>query len=168
MASVTFKGQPVRVEGELPAVGGPAPDFRLTDSELNPFGKDRVRGKALVLNIFPSIDTAVCATAAREFNRRAAALENTRVLCVSMDLPFALNRFCAAEGLEHVIPLSAFRSPEFGRDFGVRIVDSPMAGLLTRAVVVLDAGDRVRYARRVAEITDEPDYEAALAALRTP
>lgn len=166
MAQVTLKGNPVRIAGDLPAVGDQAPAFTLTAADLSEKGRGDFPGRRLVLNIFPSVDTPTCATSVRRFNQEAAALPETEVLCVSVDLPFAQQRFCGVEGLEHVLPLSAFRHPEFGRDYGVTIEDGPMAGLLARAVVVLDAEGRVLHRELVGEIAQEPDYDAALAALR--
>jgi thiol peroxidase len=166
MATVTFKGSPVRTAGALPAVGRPAPDFELATGDLGRYTLANGRGQWLILNIFPSVDTSVCATSVRRFNQEAAALPNVRVLCVSMDLPFAQGRFCGAEGIRNVTPLSAFRSPAFGRAYGVLIEDSPLAGLLARAVVVVDPAGVVRHAELVPEIASEPDYAAALRAAR--
>ena len=164
MAEITFHGAPVTTVGELPAVGTTAPGFELVGADLSPVTSASLRGQRLVLNIFPSIDTGVCATSVRRFNQRAAALEGTTVLCVSADLPFALGRFCGAEGMDDVVTASAFRA-SFGEDYGVTMTDGPLAGLLSRAVVVIDADGVVRHAEQVPEITDEPDYDAALAAL---
>lgn len=165
MATVTFKGAPVQTWGSLPAVGSKAPACQLTTGELGQFTLAEVRGKWAVLNIFPSIDTGVCAASVRRFNAEAAARPACTVLCISADLPFAQGRFCAAEGLKNVRMLSAFRSPAFGRDYGVLLRDSPLAGLLARAVLVLDAEGVVRHAQLVPEIAQEPDYAAALAVL---
>lgn len=166
MTTVTFQGQPVRLAGALPAVGTEAPDFRAVRGDLSEVRLNDLRGRRIVLNVFPSLDTSVCAASVRRFNKEAAALDNTVVLCVSADLPFAQSRFCAAEGLERVVPVSTFRNASFGQDYGLRICDGPLAGLLSRAVVVLDKEGRVVHAQLVGEITQEPDYEAALAALR--
>lgn len=165
MSQVTFKGTPVQVAGTLPAVGEKAPAFTLTGSDLSDKGLEAFAGQKKVLNIFPSLDTGTCAQSVREFNQRASDLENTAVLCISMDLPFAQARFCGAEGLDQVVTLSAFRHPAFLDDYGVRIADGPLAGLAARTVVVLDADDTVRHVEQVSEIADEPDYEAALKAL---
>ncbi len=164
MARITFKGSPVNTIGELPAKGNAAPDFTLVKQDLSDTSLSDYNGQKLVLNIFPSIDTGVCAASVRAFNEKAASLENTTVLCVSMDLPFALGRFCGAEGIENAVTASAFRS-NFGDHYGVTIADGPLAGLLSRAVVVLDESGSVIYTEQVPEIAQEPEYEAALAAL---
>ncbi|WP_159813425.1 thiol peroxidase [Actinomyces sp. zg328] len=164
MAQITLHGDPITTTGTLPAVGTEAPAFELVGADLAPVTSESLRGKRLVLNIFPSIDTGVCASSVREFNKRAASLGNTTVLCVSADLPFAHARFCGAEGIENVVTASSFRST-FGHDYGVTIADSPMAGLLSRAVVVLDPQGTVLHAEQVPEVAQEPDYEAAIAAL---
>lgn len=165
MSQVTFKGTPVKVAGSLPSIGDKAPAFTLTGSDLSDKGLEAFAGQKKVLNIFPSLDTGTCAQSVREFNRRANELDDTAVLCISMDLPFAQARFCGAEGLDQVVTLSAFRHPEFLDDYGVRLADGPLAGLAARTVVVLDADDTVRHVEQVGEIADEPDYEAALKAL---
>lgn len=162
MAQITLRGTPINTVGDLPAVGSPAPAFSLTGSDLGTVNKDQFSGKPLVLNIFPSIDTPVCANSVRKFNEQASARGLT-VVCVSKDLPFALSRFCGAEGIENVSSASAFRD-SFGEDYGVTIVDGPMAGLLARAVVVVGADGKVAYTELVPEIAQEPDYDAALAA----
>ncbi|HTX97537.1 MAG TPA: thiol peroxidase [Mycobacterium sp.] len=162
MAQITLRGNPINTVGELPAVGSEAPAFDLTGGDLAPVSSEQLRGKALVLNIFPSVDTPVCATSVRTFNERAAASGAT-VVCVSKDLPFAFSRFCGAEGIENVKTASAFRS-SFGEDYGVTISDGPMAGLLARAIVVIDADGKVAYTELVPEIAQEPNYDAALAA----
>lgn len=166
MAKITFKGNPVTTSGELPKVGSSAPDFTLTKTDLSALGKKDLAGKNVVLNIFPSIDTGVCATSVRTFNQKAAALPNTVVVCVSKDLPFAMKRFCGAEGIEKVVPASWFRGPDFGRDYGVVMQDGPLAGLFARAVVVFDASGKVVYTELVPEIAQEPNYDAALKAVR--
>ena len=163
MAQITLRGNPINTVGELPAVGSPAPAFNLTGTDLGAVSNDQFGGKPVVLNIFPSIDTPVCAASVRTFNERAAA-SGASVLCVSNDLPFAQARFCGAEGIENVKTGSAFRD-SFGENYGVSIVDGPMAGLLARAVVVIDADGRVAYTELVPEIAQEPDYDAALAAV---
>ncbi|MGJ0183747.1 thiol peroxidase [Corynebacterium glyciniphilum] len=164
MADTAFQGTPAQTVGDLPAVGEQAPNFTTVSAELKDVNGDSLRGKRVVLNIFPSVDTGVCAASEREFNKRATDLENTAVVSVSKDLPFALARFCAAEGIENVEPTSAFRS-SFGEDFGVTLTDSPLAGLLGRSVVVLDTDGTVLHSQLVPEITTEPDYDAALAVL---
>ncbi|MCQ4139581.1 thiol peroxidase [Chryseobacterium sp. EO14] len=165
MSSITLKGNIVNTIGSLPSVGSTIKDFALVDSGLNVKTLETFEGKKKVFNIFPSIDTPTCASSARKFNEEASALENTVVINVSKDLPFALGRFCAAEGLNNVETLSDFRS-SFGDDYEVTITDSPMKGLLSRAVIVVDENNKVVYTEQVSEIADEPDYEAALAALK--
>ena len=164
MAEITFKGNPVQSVGSLPSVGDSAPDFELVSDKLAPVKLSDYAGHKLVLNIFPSIDTGTCAMSVRTFNEKAAALDGTKVLCVSKDLPFALGRFCGAEGIDNVDVASAFRS-SFGEDYGVTFVDGPLQGLLSRSVVVLDEEGKVVYTEQVAETGNEPDYDAALAAL---
>ena len=165
MASITLKGSTISTVGELPTLGDIAPPFSGVKDDLSECKLSDLSGKKVVLNIFPSIDTGVCATSARRFNQDAGSLDNTVVLCVSADLPFALGRFCGAEGLKDVVPVSVFRNPEFGSGYGVTIADGPLAGLLSRAVVVIDESCKVVYTEQVPEITQEPSYEAALAAL---
>jgi thiol peroxidase len=165
MASVTFKGNPIDVEGSFPAVGQKAAAFRLVAKDLKDASLADYAGKRKVLNIVPSLDTSVCATSTRKFNQRAGSLKNTVVLVISADLPFASSRFCAAEGLENVVTLSTLRGREFLRNYGVEITSGPLAGLAARAVVVLDENDKVIHAQLVPEIAQEPDYEAALAKL---
>jgi thiol peroxidase len=164
MAKITFKGTPISTIGELPAKGGTAPDFTLVKQDLSETVLSDYKGKRLVLNIFPSIDTGVCAMSVRKFNEKAAALKNTAVLCVSMDLPFAQGRFCGAEGIKNVLTASAFRSA-FGDHYGATIAEGPLAGLLSRAVVVINENGKVVYTEQVPEIAQEPNYDAALAAL---
>ena len=164
MATTSLRGNPVHTVGELPAIGDKAPAFTLTGSDLADLSSDSFSGSRVVLNIFPSLDTATCAASVREFNQRAAALENTVVVCASADLPFAMNRFCATEGIENVTTGSAFRS-SFGSDFGVTLTDGPMRGLLARSVVVVDTDGSVLYTQLVPDIGTEPDYDAAAAAL---
>jgi thiol peroxidase len=163
MAQITLRGNQINTVGELPAVGSPAPGFTLTGTDLGEVSSSQFRDKPVLLNIFPSIDTAVCAASVRTFNERAAA-SGVSVLCVSKDLPFAQKRFCGAEGIECVTTASAFRDG-FGEDYGVTIVDGPMAGLLARAIVVIGADGNVVYTELVPEIAQEPDYDSALAAL---
>jgi thiol peroxidase len=164
MAQITLRGNPVNTVGELPAVGSPAPSFALTGTDLGPVTNEQFRGKAVLLNIFPSVDTPTCATSVRTFNEKAAG-SGAAVLCVSKDLPFAQGRFCGAEGIENVTTASAFRDG-FGEDYGITIADGPMAGLFGRAVVVIGADGNVAYTELVPEIADEPNYDAALAALQ--
>ena len=164
MAQITLRGNPINTVGELPSVGSAAPGFTLTGTDLGTVGDDQFRGKPLLLNIFPSIDTPVCAASVRRFNESAASA-GVSVLCVSKDLPFAQKRFCAAEGLDNVINLSTLRGREFLDNYGVAIAEGPLRGLAARAVVVLDEHDKVLHAELVGEIADEPDYAAALKAL---
>lgn len=166
MATITLKGNPIETVGDLPPVGSKIPDFALTATDLSDRSLAEFAGKKLVFNIFPSLDTPVCAASVRKFNTEASALNDTAVLCISADLPFAHSRFCEAEGLDKVTPLSTFRSPRFGEDYGVRITTGPMAGLLSRAVVITDAGGVVRYTELVPEIAQDPDFDAALAVLK--
>ncbi len=165
MAQVTFKGNPVKTAGDLPAVGAKAPAFTLAGKDLSDVGLETFAGKKVVLSLFPSIDTPVCAASVRRFNAEAGALGDTVVLCISADLPFAAGRFCTVEGLDKVVSLSTFRSPAFGKDYGAVITEGPLRGLLSRAIVIVDGTGTVIYAEHVAEITKEPDYEAALLAL---
>ena len=166
MAQVTLKGNPVQVNGELPAVGSKAPAFSLVAGNLSDVTLASFAGKRKVLNIFPSVDTPTCATSVRTFNAQANELANTVVLCISADLPFAQARFCGAEGLENVQNLSTLRGREFIENYGVAIADGPLAGLTARAVVVLDENDNVLHSELVKEIAEEPNYEAALAVLK--
>jgi thiol peroxidase len=166
MAQVTFKGTPTQTNGELPAVGAKAPDFKLTTGELKDVSLAEYKGKKKILNIVPSLDTSVCATSTRKFNEAAGKLPNTVVLVVSADLPFAQKRFCTTEGLANVVPLSLIRGKHFAKDYGVLIQDGPLAGLCARAVVVLDENDKVVYRQLVPEIGQEPEYDKALAAAR--
>jgi thiol peroxidase len=166
MANVTLRGSPIHTNGDLPKVGSKAPDFKLTAGDLGDVSLATYAGKRKVLNISPSLDTSVCATAARKFNEVAGNLGDTVILLVTADLPFASKRFCAAEGLQNVIPLSLMRDKKFAQDYGVLLVDGPMAGLTARSVVVLDASDKVIYTQLVPETVNEPDYEKALAALK--
>ena len=166
MANITLGGTPVETIAELPEVGSKAPDFKLTGVDLKDVYLEDFDGKKLVLNIFPSVDTEVCAQSIRVFNEKASALENTKVLCVSKDLPFAMNRFCGAEGLEDVVSLSDYKSGAFGMDYGVTFTTGPFESLLSRCIVVIDANDNVVYTEQVSEIADEPNYEAALEALK--
>lgn len=166
METTAFKGSPVHTCGHLPHTGSQAPRFTLTRGDLTELRSEELKGRRIVLNIFPSLDTAVCATSVRKFNQLATSLDNTTVVAVSKDLPFAQSRFCTTEGIENLIAASAFRSPDFAREYGVEMVDGPLAGLLARAVVIIDETGRVVYTELVPEITREPDYEAALKALK--
>jgi len=165
MTTITLQGNPIETVGELPMVGSPAPGFTLARTDLADVSLKDFAGRKLVLNIFPSLDTPVCANSVRRFNEVAAEHDDALVLCISADLPFAHGRFCAAEGLEDVESLSVMRSPEFGQDYGVAIASSGLKGLLSRAIVVLDSKGTVRYTEQVSEIAQEPDYDAALKAL---
>lgn len=165
MAQITLEGNPLQTVGDLPAVGSQAPDFRLTATDLSDKTAADFAGQKMVLNIFPSIDTSVCAASVRRFNQEATNFDNTVVLCISADLPFAHQRFCETEGLDKVIPLSVFRS-QFGADYNVTIADGPLAGLLSRALVIVDEKGSVLYTEQVPEITQEPDYQTALKVLQ--
>lgn len=165
MADITFKGNPIHSIGSLPEVGSMIKDFALVNDKLEEKNRADYEGKNKIFNIFPSIDTGICAASARKFNEEAGTLENTVVINVSKDLPFALGRFCAAEGLDHVESLSDFRGT-FGDDYGVTLVDSPMQGLLSRAVIVADETGKVIYTEQIPEIAQEPHYENALNALK--
>ena len=165
MASVTLKGAEMHTNGELPEVGSRAPDFRLTAGDLADKSLADWAGRKKLLNIVPSLDTPTCALSTRKFNERAAAHPDSVILVVSADLPFAQGRFCSAEGLDNVVPLAMMRSRDFAEDYGVLLVDGPLAGVTARAVVVVDGNDRVVYTQLVPEIADEPDYEAAYSAL---
>jgi thiol peroxidase len=165
MATISSRGEIVETSGELPVVGSEAPDFSLRMADLGPVSLADYAGSRLVLNIFPSIDTPTCAKSVRQFNERAGGMPNTRVLNVSADLPFALSRFCGAEGIANVESASVYRSPEFGQDYGVFMAEGRLGGLLARAVVVIDEQGRVMHTELVPEIAQEPDYEAVIAAL---
>lgn len=165
MAKITLQGNEFNTIANLPAVGTTAPAINLTKGDLGDFTCADAKGKRVIFNIFPSLDTATCATSVRRFNKEAAALENTVVLCVSMDLPFAMGRFCSTEGLSNVVTLSGFRSEDFGKNYGVTIVDGPLRGLYARSIVVLNEKGEVIYTELVPETVNEPNYEAALAAL---
>lgn len=166
MAKITLKGNPISTIGSLPALGAKAPDFKLTKGDLSDASLSDFSGKVKILNIVPSLDTGVCAASARAFNKEADQLGGAVILTISRDLPFAQKRFCEAEGIEAVVPLSELRNRDFGKAYGVEIVDGPMAGLLSRAVVVLDAENKVVYTQQVPEIAQEPDYRGALDAAR--
>ena len=165
METIYLKGTPCHTYGSLPEVGSQAPCFHLTGADLSTVQCNDFKDKTVVLNIFPSLDTEVCARSVRRFNEEASKLKDTVVICVSMDLPFAMGRFCTTEGITDVIPASAFRSPLFGQKFGVQICDGPLAGLLARAVIIIDRDRNIAYREMVEEITNEPDYDAALRVL---
>jgi len=166
MATVTLKGNPINTSGDLPSIGSQAPDFVLTKTDLSDVSLNDYSGKKIILNIFPSVDTDVCATSVRRFNVEASKLDNTAVLCISADLPFAHSRFCGAEGIENVDSVSELRNKDFGTAYGTRIIDGPLAGLNARAIVVLDETGKVTYTQLVPEIVEEPDYEKAIEALK--
>jgi thiol peroxidase len=166
MAETKMQGKPVKIIGEFIQVGSVAPDFELVKTDLSSFSLKELNGKNVVLNIFPSLDTSVCASSVRKFNQLAAGLPDTVVLAISKDLPFAHSRFCTAEGITNVIPLSDFRYSNFDQDYGLRMMDGPLAGLLARAVVVIGKDGKVKYTELVPEITQEPTYEKALEAVK--
>lgn len=165
MANITLRGNPIHTVGNLPEVGSQAPDFKLTKTDLSDVTLADFAGKRILLNISPSLDTSICATSVRKFNEAAAKLDNTVVLYASLDLPFAHNRFCTTEGIENVVSLSELHDRSFGESYGVRIVDGPMAGLYSRAVVIIDKTGKVIYTEQVPEIVQDPNYEAALKVL---
>ena len=165
MATITLGGNPIQTSGDLPKVGTKAPDFALVKNDLSTVTLADFAGSRLVLNIFPSIDTGTCATSVRKFNESASQLQNTKVLCISRDLPFAQKRFCGAEGIENAMSLSDFKTGRFGKDYGLEMVDGALNGLHSRVVIVLNESGIVLYAEQVAEIADEPNYENALAVL---
>jgi thioredoxin-dependent peroxiredoxin len=165
MATVTLGGNAINTSGNLPQVGSVAPDFKMVKNDLSIASLSDYKGQKIVLNVFPSIDTATCATSVRKFNETASKLNNTKVLCISRDLPFAQKRFCGAEGLENVENLSDFKDGSFGKIYGLEIVDSAFAGLHSRVVVVIDENGVVKYTEQVSEIANEPNYEAAINAL---
>lgn len=165
MATITLGGNPIHTSGELPIISTKAPDFKLVKTDLDTVSLGDFAGTRIVLNIFPSIDTPTCAASTRKFNEKASGLSNTTVLCIARDLPFAMKRFCGAEGLDNVIPLSDFKTGQFGKDYGLEMIDGKLDGLHSRAVVVIDENGNVIYTEQVPEIADEPDYDAALAVL---
>jgi thiol peroxidase len=165
MATVTLKGNEIHTLGNLPAIGSSAPDFNLTMTDLSTSSLSEYEGRRLVLNIFPSIDTGTCAASVRQFNQEAAELENTIVLCISKDLPFAQNRFCGAEGIENVVMLSDYKDGKFGKSYQVEFTDGPLQGLLSRSVIVVNGNGSVIYTEQVPETVEEPNYKAALEAL---
>jgi len=165
MATITLRGNAINTSGNLPANGSKAPDFKLVKSDLGSLSLEELKGKKVILNISPSLDTSVCATALRKFNQLAAGRENTVVLAITKDLPFASGRFCTTEGITNVTTLSGFRDQAFGKAYGIELVDGPMAGLYARSVVVIDEKGIVKYSELVSETVNEPDYDRALAAL---
>ena len=165
MATITLGGNPIKTNGELPKLNSKSPNFELVKNDLSTTTLSDFLGIKLVLNIFPSVDTGTCATSVRKFNEKASSLFNTKVLCISRDLPFAQKRFCGAEGLENVINLSDFKSGSFGKDYGLEIAEGIFSGLHSRVVIVIDENGNVIYTEQVAEIADEPNYNAALAVL---
>ncbi|MDX2470623.1 MAG: thiol peroxidase [SAR324 cluster bacterium] len=166
MAQITLKGNAIETAGNLPAVGSQAPDFNVTLGDLSDVSLKDYAGKTLILNIFPSVDTGTCAASVRAFNKTAGELKDTVVLCVSRDLPFAMGRFCGAEGLENVVGASELRDTSFGDNYECRITTGPLAGLMSRAVVIVDASGKVTYTEQCPEIVEEPNYDAALASLK--
>ncbi len=166
MATITFKGQTVNTSGQLPAKGSQAPNFTLVKQDLSEISLKDLKGKKLILNIFPSLDTGVCAASVRRFNKEAVSLSDTVVLAISADLPFAAGRFCSAEGIDNVHPASVYRNPKFANDYGVLMTDGPLKGLLARSVVVIDGEGKVVYTQLVPEVTEEPDYQAAIEAIK--
>ncbi len=165
MATVTLKGNAIETSGNLPAVGTKAPDFKLTATDLSSKSLSDFSGSKVVLNIFPSIDTGTCAASVRQFNQEASELDNTKVLCISHDLPFAHARFCGAEGLNDVVSLSDYKDGSFGKSYGVNFVNGPLEALLSRSVVVIDENGVIKYTEQVSETVDEPNYKGALEAL---
>lgn len=165
MANIKLAGNPIHTVGTLPTVGSKAIDFKLVKTDLGEVSLSDYQGSKLILNIFPSIDTGVCATSVRTFNEKAAAMKQTKVLCISRDLPFALKRFCGAEGIENVESLSDFKTGAFGNDYGLTIIDGPLQGLHSRVIMVIDENGGVLYTEQVEDIASEPNYEAALAVL---
>ncbi len=166
MATITFKGNPVETNGNIPSIGTEVPDFSLVQTDLAELSLRSLRGKRVILNIFPSLDTSVCAASVRKFNKEASHLNNTVVLAISKDLPFAHARFCTTEGIENLKPLSAFRSTDFDKNYGILMVDGPLKGLLARTVIIIDETGQVIYEELVPEITQEPNYESALDVLK--
>ncbi len=166
MANITLQGNPINTIGELPKVGSKLQDFELVKNDLSKVSLKDFEGSKLVLNIFPSLDTGVCAASVRNFNKEAANLENTKVLCISRDLPFAQGRFCGAEGIENAVTLSDFNTGKFGKDYGLEIANGPLAGVHSRVVIVANEKGEIVYTEQVPEITSEPNYEAALAAIK--
>ncbi|MDA3808881.1 MAG: thiol peroxidase [Spirochaetaceae bacterium] len=166
MADITLKGNPIKTIGKLPESGSKAPDFTLVQQDLTDIKLSDYKGKNVILNIFPSLDTATCASSVRKFNKEASSMKNSVVICISADLPFAAGRFCTTEGLKDVYTASVFRDTDFGKDYGVLLIDGPLKGVLSRAVVVVDPRGIVTYTEQVPEIVDEPDYDSALKAIK--
>ncbi|MCD7932613.1 MAG: thiol peroxidase [Tannerellaceae bacterium] len=166
MAIVIYKGMEVPTNGEMPDVGSPAPNFTGVCQDMSEVSLSELKGKRVVLNVFPNLDTTVCATSVRRFNKEAASLFNTKVVALSKDLPFAHGRFCTTEGIDHVMTLSAYRNSSFEDNYGMLITEGPIAGLLARGVIVIDEAGKILYSELVPNIANEPDYEAALASLR--
>lgn len=166
MATITLRGNDVHTIGDLPQIGDNAPDFTLVANDMSRKSLNDFKGQRLVINVFPSLDTGTCAASVRRFNQEATSLDNTTVLCISKDLPFAQKRFCGAEGIENVVLLSDFVSSQFGKDYGLLVIDSGMAGLLSRCVLIVDDSGKVTYTQQVAEISEEPNYEEVLTALK--
>lgn len=166
MSKITFKGTAVNTSGQLPAVGSAAPDFVLVKNDLSEVSLKELKGKKVILNIFPSLDTSTCAASVRRFNKEAANLPNTVVLAISADLPFAAGRFCTTEGIENVSTASVFRNPAFAKDYGVLMEDGPLKGLLARSVVAVNPEGKVVYTELVSEVTNEPNYQAAIEAVK--
>jgi thiol peroxidase len=165
MANITLKGNAIATSGNLPSIGEKAKDFSMIGSDLAPKTLQDFSGHNLILNIFPSVDTGTCATSVRSFNKEEASLENTKVLCISRDLPFAQNRFCGSEGIENVVMLSDFSAGKFGKDYGLEIENGPLATLHSRCIIVVNTAGEVVYTEQVKEIVDEPNYELALGSL---
>ncbi|MFK7781833.1 thiol peroxidase [Psychroserpens sp.] len=166
MASVTLGGTPVNTSGTLPEIGSQAPDFKLTTTDLSTKTLNDYSGSNLVLNVFPSVDTGTCAQSIRTFNKEASSLENTKVLCISKDLPFAMARFCGAEGLDNVISLSDYKDGNFGKTYGLDFTDGAFETLLSRCIIIVDSKGKILHTQQVSEIADEPNYEKALASLK--
>jgi thiol peroxidase len=165
MAKITFKGTPINTSGSLPEKGKKAPDFTLVKTDLGNLSLSELKGKKVILSVSPSFDTGICATSVRKFNQLVTSRQNTVVLAITKDLPFAHARFCTAEGITNVIPLSGFRDLKFGKDYGLDIIDGPFAGLYSRCIIVVDESGKISYTQQVPETAQEPDYDAALAAL---
>ncbi|MFL0099775.1 thiol peroxidase [Tenacibaculum maritimum] len=165
MATITLQGNPIETNGNLPKTGEKAPDFSLAAIDLSRKSLADFEGKNLILNIFPSVDTGTCAASVKNFNKEAASLENTTILCISRDLPFAQSRFCGAEGIENVIMLSDYATGEFGKNYGLEITSGPLTGLHSRAIVIINTAGNVIYTEQVTETVNEPNYETALKAL---
>jgi thiol peroxidase len=166
MATVTLKGNPINTKGNLPSVGSKAPNFELSKDNLSDVTLDDYKGSRVIMNIFHSIDTGTCAASVRQFNKKASDLENVKILCISKDLPFAMSRFCGAEGIENVETLSDFRNGNFGDNYNLTYIDGPIRGLLARSIIVLDENGKILYTEQVQKVAEEPNYQAALEALK--